>query len=348
MAPTKYTYNIEEDFPNSVVDETRLSREILASSINKDLSFISTTESYCYIWFSGPLSTGDEELLDSLVAGHTGEPIVAPEDKFDGEGRLRVVPEPEKDKQMKIVVSHNWCDKCTWYSDSSAVVGEELVDTTGSGLVFSSQHQYWIDLTHGRFYREDLISGNYGITIKDSGVEKNERAPYASAGGDYVVDYEEGTVEFFTPCSGTVTADYNYANGSTFVVSPSAGTIMWLLASEVQFSEDVNILDTTHFQGWAYNPYDLPNKVPVTSKTTYKNVRDYIDEARGCYPEVPAIGGPSRGLQVKHYVFPFNYVSLKELRSSYGAEIRVWLEDDIEFGGTFATATFYCVYYDEE
>lgn len=264
---------------------------------------------------------------------------------MDAADRVRMSPEPRITGDAVVIVSHNWCDETTWYGQSVEVEAEELTDS-GDGLTFNSDHDNWIDLSHGKLYREDLISAGYIPVVKVDGVTKTERAPFADSGGDYVIDYATGDVTFASSQSGkTVTADYHYANGSRFIIAPVDGKKLWVERSEVQFSTDVDLKDTIHFQAWAYDPTDPPNKIPVSALTTYKVARDFVDEAHGVYPQVPSFGGSSRGLSVAHLVFPFDYIQLKELCDCYGAEIRVWLDGDTEFGGTFATATFYCSSY---
>lgn len=275
-------------------------------------------------------------------------PMTVSLNDLDPEARLRVSPEPRKIGDQVIIVSHNWCDPCTWYQQSTRVAGETL-DDYGDGYSFLSGHARWIDLSHGRLYREDIVSAPYLPKIYVDGYQAEERAPFSDSGGDFTVDYWTGTVTFLSSQAGkTVTADYSHENGSLFTVAPTAGKKLWVERTEVQFTCDVVLNDTVHFQGWAYNPYDPPHKVPVTSKTTYKTARDYVDEANGVYPIVPAFGGPARGVAVGHMVFPFNYLQIKELRYSQGVEIRVWLEGDTPFGGTFGTATFYCTSHEDE
>ena len=78
MAATKYTYSISGDFPNAKEDSSRLSREILDSSISTPLERIDTDGDDCDIWFDDALSGGDKTTLDGLVAAHTGEPMPDP------------------------------------------------------------------------------------------------------------------------------------------------------------------------------------------------------------------------------------------------------------------------------
>jgi hypothetical protein len=345
MTDTKYAYVISTDFPNAKADPARLESEIQASTITVALKSIVTEGDVCDVWFKAELSAEEQTTLDGLVAAHSGEPIEPEGDPTTPSGIPLVVPAPREGPSVNFV-THNWADPCTWFGQSVRETGLELVGH-GNGKLFSSHRRHWIDLNHGRYYREDLIKAAYLPKVYVDGVEKTERAPFADSGGDYIIDYVTGTVEFFETPSGTVTADFSYANGSRYTIAPTAGKKLIVENSEVQFSEDLVMNDTIHFQAWAYNPMDPPNKVPVTEATTYKTIRDFVDEARGVYPVIPRVGGSERGLTTAHIVFPFNYKTVKELAASYGLEIRVWLDGDIPYEGKFATATFYCTSKDE-
>jgi hypothetical protein len=345
-----YRYSISTDFPNHVVATSRLQEEIRASTIVTAQDYINTEDDVCEIWFKADLSPADLLTLNGLVAVHSGEPLVpAPEFKLDSDGRQVMVVEPQLDGAMLNIVSYNFCDKSSWWQQSTAVANEVLVDS-GDGLVWTSAHPFWTDLTHGKFYLEDRVTNrsSYVPVIKVDGTALTERTPFTTSGGDYVVDYRAGTVTFATSQAGkVVTAGYRYASSSLFTISPSSGKVLWVQDSEIQFSTDVVMTGTMNFQAWAYNPNDLPNKMPVTAVTNYKNMRDFIDEARGMYPVIPAIGGAVRGLLNPHVVLPFRYSQAKELRSSLGVEIRVWISGDAEYVGEFGTATFYCTSYAE-
>lgn len=350
---TKYTYSIQSDFPNHCVATDRLVAEIRASAIVVALDCINTDGDACDIWFKADLSGTDEAVLDGLVASHQGEPL--PSEAMpvalrgiaeDPDHRLRISQEPRKVGSGLIVVTHNWCDPTTWYTQSVRVTGEALEDS-GDGLTFGAAHENWIDLTHGKIYREDLISAPYKPVVRVDGVVKTERDPWAVSGGDYQINYAAGTVTFFSSQAGkAVTADYSYANGSMFVIAPAPGKRLWVEYSEVQFSKDIDIKSTTHFQPWAYNPANPPSKIPVAAPTTYKTLDNYIEEANGCYPTIPTMGG-ARGTRQDRVTFPFHYPVIKELLSSLGLEIRIWLESDVSFGGEYGTATFYCTSYSE-
>jgi hypothetical protein len=351
---TKYTYSISADFPNHKVDPSRLQLEIRTSAIITAQDYISTAGDACDIFFKADLSVGDKVLLDGIVAAHSGEPLdPAPEYKVDSEGRQIVVQEPNLDGAMINTATHDFCDKTTWWQQSTVVADEVLVDS-GDGFTFTSQHGFWIDLTHGKYYLEDRISSSTLPTkvpvVKVDGTVMTVRPPFTPSGGDYTIDYRAGTVTFAASQAGkAVTASYRYAGSSLFTVAPSSGKVLWVLDSEVQFSTDIVMTGTMNFQAWAYDPNNPPNKVPVSSITNYKGLKDFITEAKGVYPLVPAIGGSAgRGLEHSHLVFPFKYNQAKELKSSLGVEIRVWITGDTEYTGEFGNATFYCISLTEE
>ena len=350
---TKYTYSISTDFPNHKVDPSRLQAEIRASAIVTAQDYISTSGDACDVYFKADLSVGDKTLLDGIVAAHSGEPLdPVPEYKVDSDNRQIVVVDPQLDGAMVNIVSHDFCNKETWYQQSTAATNEALTDS-GDGFSFGSAHPFWIDLNHGKVYLEDRISSttypNKIPVVKVDGVTKTERAPFATSGGDYVINYKTGVVTFAESQAGkAVTASYRYAGSSLFTIAPTTGKYLWVQDSEVQFSTDVVITATINFQAYMTNPADPGGaKIPASSLTNYKNMRDFVDEARGVHPLVPAIGGSVRGLLNPHLVFPFKYTQAKELRSSLGVEIRVWLTADVPYEGEFGTATFYCLSYTE-
>jgi hypothetical protein len=128
---------------------------------------------------------------------------------------------------------------------------------------------------------------------------------------------------------------------SLFTPIPDTGKRIDVEGAEVQFAKNISFTDFIEFEAWAYNPYDLPNKVCV-EKTTYKRMTNFIDEALGCFPVIPAIGGSERGTQNEVFGLPFRYGTMRSLRSSQGVELRVRLKNNTPFGGEHATATFYC------
>lgn len=91
MADALYTYSVQDDFPNHKVDLSRLQQEIRDSAIVVALRDILVEGDDCNIWFKDALSSGDETILDGIVAVHSGEPLapklpVQPVKDIDVEG----------------------------------------------------------------------------------------------------------------------------------------------------------------------------------------------------------------------------------------------------------------------
>lgn len=93
MAETKYTYSIQNDFPNHKVATDRLLQEIQVSAIVTAMDYINTAGDACDIWFKAALSSGDEDILDALVAAHSGEPLPVVEEPHAADGKLYVSPD---------------------------------------------------------------------------------------------------------------------------------------------------------------------------------------------------------------------------------------------------------------
>ena len=269
--------------------------------------------------------------------------------KINADGLSMISQEPREGSEL-IEVTHNFCNATTWWTQSQRIDNESLTDT-GDGLIWSSTHANWIDMTHGKIFDEDSIieevSHGYSVVVKSNDVVMSQRNPYETFGGDYDVDYNNGHVIFFSSQSGKIiTVDYSHAAGSEWRLVPGDGRKIDVEGAKAQFSEDILLNDDIVFEIWGYNPYDLPNKVMYV-KSSYRRMVNYIDEAEGSYPVIPAIGGPSRGTQAAVYGFPFRYGTVRRLRSSQGIELRVKLKNEHVFGGEHATATFYCTTKDE-
>ena len=254
------------------------------------------------------------------------------------EGGLRVGSEA-------LFITHNLCDPTTWYTKSVRETDKVLSDS-GDGLTWSSGNTDWIDIVHGKIFDEEVVatgeSHGFAVEVEVNSAVKTMRAPFADSGGDYEVDYANGNIVFYASQAGkTVTASYSHQVGSEWILAPAAEKYLDIEVAEVQFSKDIDLTDDVDFEIWVYNPADLPNKI-MYSRTTYRHFRNFIDEALGSYPVVPAMGGAKRGVTQDVYGFPFRYGTVRRMDSAIGAELRVRLRNNAAFGGEFATATFYC------
>jgi hypothetical protein len=71
----KYTYSVSGDTADGVVSVDRLTEEIEASAIAETLAYIKVENDDLEIYFDTTLSSGDETILDGLVAAHTGHEL---------------------------------------------------------------------------------------------------------------------------------------------------------------------------------------------------------------------------------------------------------------------------------
>lgn len=255
------------------------------------------------------------------------------------------------------IISHDWTDKTSWYEKAVRVVDGVLADT-GDHQTYALAQGGVIDVFHGKITDEhalkDASNNSFRITVKVDGVTKTERDPHFGTGGDYEVNYSLGTVTFFSAQSDSavVTATYHYATTSVFTVKPAAGKKMCIDRAEVQLSVDCVANDSVVFQPYGYvqsfaphltpAPYPANTLIPLGPPAIYKGIRDFLNASCKSYPVIPALGGSGwRGLSVGSVVMDWDYVAKTVLDSSKGMEIRVWLEHDTPWDGTFGTVTFY-------
>lgn len=228
------------------------------------------------------------------------------------------------------IVSHDFTNKSTWYSNASQVTGETL---SQNGLVYTAANNGWIDLEHGKVYNEAAIADKKAPVIYDNGT------PVSSG---FTINYEAGTVTFDSAPSGAVSADYYYGSNSLFTLAPAAGKVLLLEHAELQFTKDIQISTPINFEIWVYNPYDLPNKVPYKT-IKYKNIKDIINSCNLGQGYIPAIGELTQDV----IVFPFNYVTVIPMAASTGAELRIYADNDTELTGEWGTVTMYTMSEDE-
>jgi hypothetical protein len=81
MAATSYEYDVIDDFSGGV-DSAALQYQVEQSAISSaavthvDTSWKGgTPRDKCDVWFDDPLSSGDETILDAVVAAHDGQPL---------------------------------------------------------------------------------------------------------------------------------------------------------------------------------------------------------------------------------------------------------------------------------
>ena len=275
--------------------------------------------------------------------------------KKDANGNIVFTTVPRTGEES-IRSSHNFCDKTTWYEQSTRIISQSLTTSGSANKIFNSptaSHVNWIDLEHGKVHNEDDFKDAYKVNVRVDGVEKTQRIWDEDSSGDFkVLDYVSGAIEFFEAVTGSVEADFSIANGSAWTFSLPAGYQCHIEDAEGQFSEDSILNDSIIFQVHGYvdvfapqllttngGPYPPGTKIPIKS-SSFKSLSQVIDEAKGSYPVIPALGGP-RGLLSPIYGLPFRYGTIRTLRDSYGMEMKIFLENDRACEGSRITVTFF-------
>lgn len=253
--------------------------------------------------------------------------------------------------------SINLCDRTTWFPASARVTDEPLAPV---GSVATLAHQNAIDVTHGKITNEDVVGAAYRLQVKRADdslmVERDFHyqnlvllgviPPGSEPSWDYEVNYATGQITFASLPPVGVKASYSYAQSSLTVIGPPSGQDLQVVSVEVNFSDDVQMLDSVVFQPYVYNPADHPNRVPYGDPLKYKSVWDLIAESNGASPEIPAIcPAPNlRGMNGKKArILNWAYATKTALSSAVGAELHLALEHDQAFTGTYATVAFYGV-----
>ena len=256
------------------------------------------------------------------------------------------------------VITHDWTDPTTWYETSIRITDEVAVNS-GDNTIYNLAHQWVIDNYHSKMSREDFLKNNQGqslrVAVKVNDVVKTEQDPHYGTGGDFLVGYEDGYIQFLTPLAAedVVKVTYNYMVNSIFTLKPPAGKKYNIVMSECQFSMDGSMEDSIRFQTrgkvdvfapqLVNNPYPSGTIIPIENPVIYKAYSDFLNDAMRMYPESKPVGGTNwRASPYEFAVFNWDYVSQSVLHSDYGMEVQLRLDHDQCFDGWYATMTFYC------
>lgn len=180
--------------------------------------------------------------------------------KLDSAGRIAQVSEPRVGNEV-VYTTHNFCDPCTWFSESIRIENEQL--STSDNLSYSSPggRINWIDMVSGRLQDDDglveeqklLNPSNphgYQVIVKVNNITKTPREPFESSGGDYSINFEDGIITFFNALSNldVVKCSYSYASTSGFYLKPLPNKDLYIEGAESDFSIDVVMTDGIEYQ----------------------------------------------------------------------------------------------------
>lgn len=267
---------------------------------------------------------------------------------------MRVSLEPTEGSRFTII-SPNWCDKTTWYDSSTRIV--ETLSSSDQLIYVAPTASVRVDVTHGKITGERNIKNTYAPSVIVNGVTGSvvESSP-DTTDGDYQYDYLSGTLTFNVARAPTdvVEVSSSQVENSVWTVKPLSGKKLRITEVEVQFSHDLGIRDTVLFQPYGKVndfapqltpvPYPSGTLIPLTDPDYYQTMYDYINEANKSFPVISRMGGPIsswRAMKDDIHIYRWDYKAATDLEASKGMEIRIWLENNKEFSGSFAVATFY-------
>lgn len=275
--------------------------------------------------------------------------------------------------------SVNFCDKTTWWHEAEEVVNQSLGTGDGTTTTFNMPHgvgndpdERILDLCHGKVSDENHLANprgefrGYGQGYVDGatdptgavaplsgyvpivyldGVEQTERS-FAGTDGDYEIDYEAGTVTFYTPPTNgaAVTATYwrvpPAAKAYTLVV-PIAGSRYMIDRVEIQSSPDACFVCDLLMNVYAGAAW--PSGNPMERPTVIKKVSDIVNWAYGARAQIPAQGGETNPRRLAHAVniHQVRYTSEIPLLSSAAMYMQVNTATGKPFDGTWATVVIY-------
>jgi hypothetical protein len=267
------------------------------------------------------------------------------------------------------MITHNFCDACTWWHESTEHTGQ--ASTSGDQLTYDlTGHTNLIDMRHGRVtYEDDItdatVSPGGGGTMSnivptvylDGAAIDQAAAEDDDAHADrYTIDYENGTVTFDVARGGgvVVTADFRKAASSKFTIKPGTSKKIVLQDAEVDCSEDIDMTAPFWVDTWGSHTTITGGSVVSLSKRVYKKMHDFQAAARRFWGPIPSGFGGTAGVASPKWTFEWQYSRSDELWDTANYRdvnldvnlvtlnrVEISLVGDVPYGGHFLTVTMY-------
>lgn len=273
------------------------------------------------------------------------------------------------------LVSHNFCDPCTWWQGSDHEAAGACTNS-GDNLTYTldGMSSGWvIDARHHRFTYEGEITPStvspQGNTMTDlvptvllDGVELDQALEDATSGDDrYTIQYSSSdsntpsvTFAVARAPAVVVTMRYRKANSSEYIWAPKSGKRMVFEDAEVDHTSDLDMnatLQTTIYG--SHSALTGGAVVPLGSKS-YNRVRDFHAAAKEFMGPIPSGLGGTGGVPVDLWTWKWGYSRADEFydtanyldQNGYPTEA-TWnrasakLVGDQPYGGTYLTVTYY-------
>lgn len=264
------------------------------------------------------------------------------------------------------LITHNFCDPCSWWHESSEHVAQAA--TSGDSLTYDiTGHEKLIDVRHGRLTFEDDLTAateapngntmtNLVPTVLLDGAPLAQSLEDAAAGADrYTIDYVAGEVVFAVARSGEiVTVSFRKSTTSKFTICPKAGKKIVLQDAEVDVTENIDMTGKFTVDTFGSHTQLTGGAVVSLSKRIYKKMHDFQAAARRFWGPVPANFGLTGGVNSPKWTFEWQYNrsdALYDTPSYRDAvlgvplptlnKVEVSIDGDVAYGGDCLTVTMY-------
>lgn len=108
------------------------------------------------------------------------------------------------------------------------------------------------------------------------------------------------------------------------------------------FSESTGPFPTIEAHGGAYVVEEVVGASNIQDKLNDGYAILGISDQGPNWTALMSVRAGDRAMKHPLITIPFKYLAFRDVRSSYGMEIRVCTANDVQLGGTFASVTFYC------
>lgn len=390
MAEQAYNYSEAADFPGAKCSEGNLAVEIQAAANSGDITTAllrvqrnpdGDDVDKIAIVFAAPLSAGEETALDGDTTGPAGGLIAQ-------HNAAIVIPSafPAELTNVKLneynhmavaaslgigggfrIVTHNYCDKCSWWQESTDHVDQAT--TTGDDLVFDiTGHDFLVDLRHGRVFLEDQIDetevapngntmSNLVPTVSiDSTPLAQSLEDHATDPDRYTIDYEAGTVTFGVARGGgdVVEVSFRKAGSSKYTLCPADAKKYVLTDAEIDVTENVDMVAAFMTNTYGSHTTLTGGNVVVLNSKVYKTFHDFQAAARRFWGPIPADFGGTGGVSSPKWTFEWQYSRSDELFATPNYrdlnidaalitlnKVELSVVGDVPLGGDFLTMAFY-------
>jgi hypothetical protein len=246
-------------------------------------------------------------------------------------------------REVETLVTHDFCERQSWYTESTKVIGRVLTHLIESTYKIPDS-DILINWEGGYIFQEDIEmerqkvlknDANLLPIIYDNGIVVSKQ--------NYSINYQAKEVSFLPTYSiaGPITIDYYKQVGSNWVYSCSPGYESRIIDTEIQCSTDIDLTTYIHMDVLINHP----QYGEITAKRySYKTIRDFISGSNKGYGITKFGGSSGANFNMEVVVLPFQYkekIILPSYVNGYwlSPRIRCCPSKNTNIGGKFSTLT---------